>query len=160
MRRLKRKAFVYITHADRLLVFRHPHHPEAGIQVPAGTIEPDENPAEAALREAFEETGLTNLRMGSFLGEYQRDMSDYGIDEIHHRYYFHLRHTGNPPPTWRHYETRRSDGGGLPIEFEFFWVQLPDEVPEFIAEHDKMLIQLLNGLATQQHQEGERPSSV
>jgi 8-oxo-dGTP pyrophosphatase MutT (NUDIX family) len=39
-----------------LLLFQHPH---AGIQVPAGTIEPGEEPQAAALREAAEETGLT-----------------------------------------------------------------------------------------------------
>jgi 8-oxo-dGTP pyrophosphatase MutT (NUDIX family) len=38
-----------------ILLFQHPY---AGIQIPAGTIEPGEAPAAAALREAFEETGL------------------------------------------------------------------------------------------------------
>ncbi len=37
---LKRKAFAYITHAHHLLVFSHPAAPEAGIQVPAGTVAP------------------------------------------------------------------------------------------------------------------------
>ena len=39
-----------------LLLFEHPH---AGIQLPAGTIEPGETPETAALREAREETGLS-----------------------------------------------------------------------------------------------------
>jgi len=69
MRNPKNKMLVYITHANRLLVFRHPHHPEAGIQVPTGTIEQGESPEDAALREAFEETGLSNLEIGTFLGE-------------------------------------------------------------------------------------------
>ena len=34
----KQKAFAYITHGNRLLVFRHVHHPEAGVQVPVGTV--------------------------------------------------------------------------------------------------------------------------
>ena len=39
--------------------------PEAGIQVPAGTVEADETPAAAALREAREETGLGDLRLAA-----------------------------------------------------------------------------------------------
>ena len=44
---LKQKALVYITWGDKLLVFSHPDFPEAGIQVPAGTIEPGEEPGAA-----------------------------------------------------------------------------------------------------------------
>jgi 8-oxo-dGTP pyrophosphatase MutT (NUDIX family) len=39
----------------QVLLFEHPH---AGIQVPAGTVEPGEEPLLAARREAREETGL------------------------------------------------------------------------------------------------------
>ena len=42
MTELVEKAFAYITRDDELLVFRHVDSPEAGIQVPAGTIEPGE----------------------------------------------------------------------------------------------------------------------
>jgi ADP-ribose pyrophosphatase YjhB (NUDIX family) len=54
----------YITCQQKLLVFRHSYEPEAGIQVPAGTIEEGEPPEQAVLCEAFAETGLTGL-MGS-----------------------------------------------------------------------------------------------
>lgn len=43
---------------DELLLFQHP---SAGIQLPAGTVEQDEAPAAAALREAQEETGLAGF---------------------------------------------------------------------------------------------------
>lgn len=36
-------------------------HPSAGIQIPAGTVEAGETPAEAAVREAAEETGLSDF---------------------------------------------------------------------------------------------------
>lgn len=49
------KVAVFCFHRDRLLVI---HHPLAGLQVPAGTIEPDEAPLAAATRELREETGL------------------------------------------------------------------------------------------------------
>lgn len=44
------------------------HHPYAGIQLPAGTIEPGEEPEAAALREAREETGLTAFAAVERLG--------------------------------------------------------------------------------------------
>lgn len=40
----------------QLLVFQHP---TAGVQLPSGTVEPDEHPDQAILREISEETGLT-----------------------------------------------------------------------------------------------------
>ncbi|HET7091570.1 MAG TPA: NUDIX domain-containing protein, partial [Anaerolineae bacterium] len=121
---LRRKAFAYITHNERLLVFSHPHAPEAGIQVPAGTVKPGERPEEAAAREAVEETGLANLRLTAFLGDTRRDMSDFGLDEIHHRYFYHLHCESDPPDTWQHYETDPSDDSAEPILFEFFWARL------------------------------------
>lgn len=48
-----------------LLLFQHPY---AGIQIPAGTIEPGESPESAALREAAEETGLTEFAAVQPLG--------------------------------------------------------------------------------------------
>ncbi len=81
---LKRKAFAYITHGDRLLVFRHPAAPDAGIQVPAGSMRTGERPEDAVLREAREETGLADLVLVGALGEHRRDMADVGLDEMHH----------------------------------------------------------------------------
>ena len=51
------KVVCYVVHRTRLLVFSH-EDPLAGVQVPAGTIELGEDPAEAAVRETFEETTL------------------------------------------------------------------------------------------------------
>lgn len=146
MQQVKHKVFAYITHLNRLLVFVHPFALEAGIQVPAGTIKTNERPEEAVLREAFEETGLPGLVVDGFLGEHERDMSDFGRDEIHHRRFYHLRCDGDPPATWRHEERDPSDDPKLvPILFEFFWAPLPN-VPPLIADHGKMLPQLLQRL--------------
>jgi 8-oxo-dGTP pyrophosphatase MutT (NUDIX family) len=142
---LKRKAFAYITQRNRLLVFSHPYAPAAGIQVPAGTIKENETPAAAVLREAREETDLRDLELVGFLGEQVRDMSDFGRDEVHHRYFYHLRCLGNPPETWRHGEFEGSDGTG-PHIFEFWWAMLPDGVPELIAEQGVMLERLLKSI--------------
>ena len=138
-----RKAFAYITYQGQLLLFRHVDYPEAGIQVPAGTIKPGEAPDAAALREAREETGLEGLTLVSYLGERLRDMTDYGKPETHHRFFYHLRCTQPPPDTWRHDEP---DATGTPDEhprFAFFWAALPDAVPPLIADHDALLPTLL-----------------
>ena len=49
-----------------LLLFRHPN---AGVQIPAGTVEPGEAPEAAAIREAAEESGLPGLVLLRYLGE-------------------------------------------------------------------------------------------
>jgi 8-oxo-dGTP pyrophosphatase MutT (NUDIX family) len=142
----KKKVFAYITHSNRLLVFSHPHSPEAGIQVPAGTLNPDEHPETGVLREAFEETGLLNLRLVRFLGEQVREMFDFDRGAIHHRYFYHLQCEGDPPEIWQHEERDPYGGTGEAILFEFFWADLPDRVPELIADHGKFLPELLKHL--------------
>jgi 8-oxo-dGTP diphosphatase len=133
------KVFAYITNQNRLLVFRHTDFPEAGIQVPAGTVMAGEELVTAVLREAWEETGLRDLAVQSYLGEQIRDMKDVGKNEIHHRHFFHLVCDGNPPNQWQHDETDPSDGGTVPIRFEFFWAGLPNQIPELICDHGIML---------------------
>jgi 8-oxo-dGTP diphosphatase len=39
MLRERNKVIVYVTSADHLLVFRQPEFPEAGLQVPGGTVD-------------------------------------------------------------------------------------------------------------------------
>src|SRR6266540_2571392 len=99
---LKRKGFAYITHRGargiRLLIFSHPRAPEAGLQVPAGSLDEGETPEAGALREAHEETGLADLEVVGFLGEQLRDARAVGKNELHHRYFFHLRCTAINPP--------------------------------------------------------------
>ncbi|HCH10916.1 MAG TPA: hypothetical protein DEW32_17165 [Dehalococcoidia bacterium] len=113
------KAVAYITCDGKLLVVDHPGIPETGTQVPAGTIAPGEPPAEAAMREAFEETGLTSFVMRRFLGERASDIAPFGRDEIHHRYFFHLEYEDDSPDRWRHFEEQPYDGGE-PVEFELY----------------------------------------
>jgi 8-oxo-dGTP pyrophosphatase MutT (NUDIX family) len=145
---VKRKAFAYVTHRDRLLVFSHPNVPAAGIQVPAGSMEPGEDPRDAVLREAREETGLEGLRIVRFLGEDVRDRRlDVGRDEIHHRFFFHLVYEGDPPERWRQYELDPSESGPeeTPL-FELFWTPLPNGVPPLIAGHDRLLHLLVEAM--------------
>ncbi len=146
MKIIKKKAFAYITAQQHLLVFCHPYAPEAGIQVPAGTIEDNETPEQAVLREAFEETGLPNLTLSKFLGEAYRDMAEFGRNEIHHRFFYHLEYNGDLSDSWQ-YEERYSatpTSDPEPIIFQFSWVPLPHGVPPLIADHNSMLHHLLD----------------
>lgn len=144
----KRKAFAYITRGSKLLVFEQPDSPEAGIQVPAGTIEAGESPEDGVMREAWEETALERLKRCCFLGEQIRDMSDYGKQEMHHRYFYHLR-CEDAPEKWSHGEYSPSDEPEqeriLRHRFDFYWVEL-SEVPKLIAEHDYFVAILLEHL--------------
>jgi len=134
-----RKAFAYVTHGDRLLIFSHPHAPEAGLQVPAGTLLDGELPEHGSLREAQEETGLTGLRVVRFLGDVNFDRAAHdGTNEIHHRFFFHLVCDDEPPERWQHHDPDPSDGSEPPL-FEFWWVKMPHDIPPLIAGHDAML---------------------
>jgi 8-oxo-dGTP pyrophosphatase MutT (NUDIX family) len=56
-----------------LLLFEHPN---AGTQIPAGTVEESEAPGEAVLREAEEETGLSPLVIQKYLGSEEHRLPD------------------------------------------------------------------------------------
>ena len=140
---IRRKAYAYITHGSRLLVFVHVNKPEAGIQVPGGSLEDGEDPAVGALREAYEETGLENLTLVRFLGEQWRDLRPHGMEQTDHRHFYHLRCEGDVPERWRHSELTPSDGGVGPIPFELYWVNLFDVLPQLIAEQGFLLDRLI-----------------
>lgn len=140
----RHRAYAYVTHGGRLLLFTHPRSPEAGIQVPAGTIQPGEEPSAAALREAHEESGLSALRLIRFLGQDTRDMRDCGTEELQYRWFYHIACDEVPPEKWTHGEF---DGNGkLLFPFDFFWAQLPDGVPKLVANYDDMIPRLIESL--------------
>lgn len=89
-------------------------HPLAGLQLVKGSIEPGEQAVDAAVRELWEESGLTAAGAVSDLGLWTPGYAD----QI---WSFHLCEIGLTPETWLH---RTTDGGGL--EFRFFWHPLND----------------------------------
>lgn len=144
---LVQKVVAYVTKGERLLVFRHVDV-DAGIQAPAGTLEAGESPAAGVLREAREETGIDSLAIRRFLGSRDYNMKEYGINEIHRRYFFHLECTGDAPDAWRHFEIAASGSAAGPIEFEFFWVRALDEIPDLAAGQGDFLGELADSLAS------------
>jgi len=135
------KVFAYITFDHRLLVFDQVDFPDEAVQVPAGTRHENENPEVAVLREAWEETGLADLKMGAFLGE--TDFMWAGSDTVFRRRFYHLICEGSPGERWRHYEEHPSEGPAERILFELYWVDLPGGVPRLSSGHDAFLQQLL-----------------
>ncbi len=119
---MRSKVIAYVTRGQELLVFRHRDFPEAGLQVPGGSIEDGEDPDEAVLRELQEESGLTDVRLVGLLGRYLYSASP-NADESHDRHVYHLELTGPAEESWLHWENDPSDGSP-PIAFEFFWMSL------------------------------------
>jgi 8-oxo-dGTP pyrophosphatase MutT (NUDIX family) len=117
------KVLCYIVRDGRLLVFRHRDFgPEVvGIQVPGGTIRPDESPEHAALREAREETGLHRYTIIRKLGEFDYDLGPRHL-EVQHRHVFHLALAEPTPHRW--FSQEDHDGQRPPTRLECFWIPL------------------------------------
>lgn len=91
-------------------------HPLAGFQLVKGTIELNETPRQAALRELLEESGIlaahVNMDIGVWQSGYQDQVWSFHLCEV----------TRDLPNTWVHHT---ADDGGH--DFKFFWHQLAIE---------------------------------
>lgn len=139
---IKQKVYAYVLRykgqQKQLLAFEHRDLPEAGWQVPGGTVEPGEEISKAVQREAEEETGLRNLLLIQKLGSVKRDMRGLGLNEIHHRHYYHFECEACQREDWIAAEVNPSDGTEGPIAFHFYWVDL-EAVPPLHGGLDEML---------------------
>jgi 8-oxo-dGTP pyrophosphatase MutT (NUDIX family) len=135
------KVVIYVTRGDEILVFSHTHYPEAGIQVPAGTIQPGEDFVDAAIREVHEETGLDmdDLKLQDKLGVDVFSSGDGDGFPSLRRHFFHFEFVGNSPQVWIHYEEDPSDDTPGPIEFELKWVKNPDDIPVLTGNQGALL---------------------
>ncbi|GEM_PF-1518821 len=119
-----RKGLAYITRERngqrQLLVFDHVHNPQAGTQVPHGTMHHGEDPLAATLREVHEETGLSNSVLHRKIGVFEWCSPDWGI--LYQRHVYHFIAPPDTPDSWEWYET---DGGQIPETpeklFRFRW---------------------------------------
>ena len=142
----RRRVYAYITGPKGVLILAHPEHPEAGLQIPGGTVETDESPQEAVLREVCEETTLHNVTRPVLLGRHSFDMREYGIDEQQDAWFYQMKVNQETADSWFH-EERFGANQKLsePIPFRLYWAKLPYEGKPLIAHHG----QYLNNLAVE-----------
>jgi 8-oxo-dGTP pyrophosphatase MutT (NUDIX family) len=98
---------------SRILVFKHPL---AGVQLVKGSIETDEEPAAAALRELCEETGICDARVDRDLGVWVSGFEGQVWS-------FHLCSVSLPlPDSWVHHA--KDDGG---LKLDFYWHSVSEQ---------------------------------
>lgn len=119
-----RKALCYVIRDGQLLVFTHRDHPDAGVQVPAGTVQEGEAPEVAAVREAEEETGRTGFAVIRRLGIREHRFFDVfkGVErhEFHERHVFLMSPPDDLPERWSHL----AEEGNGDFWFDFYWIPL------------------------------------
>ena len=119
----KAVAAVVRTHDGRrdLLVFTHP---QAGVQLPKGTIEADESIALATLRELEEESGLRLSTPSHYVGAWNRVLNGGAIHPWHVSL---LDAPAGLPEQWDHVATGSPEEEGL--IFAFHWLPIDADLP-------------------------------
>ncbi len=138
--KLKRKVLAYITKGEgaerQILVFEQKDNPDAGLQVPGGTIEKDELLLDALYREIEEETGIqrSDLELKGKVNKTNYFPEHKNV--IYERNIFHLAFIGEEHDSWEH----RVDGGGKDDGMTFYhrWVSV-DDLPELAANQDQAI---------------------
>ncbi|PPA68962.1 NUDIX hydrolase [Jeotgalibacillus proteolyticus] len=125
---VKRKVLAYITRVQdgsrELLVFSHRDYPEAGLQVPGGTVEDSELLIDALYREVEEECGLKRdeLQLQGKLHKYMYYAEDR--KKVYERNFFHLEVTTDTADEWEYVVDGDGEDGGL--HFQFRWTPIED----------------------------------
>lgn len=99
--------------------------PQAGTQVPAGGVHPDEEPKQAVLREVAEETGLLTASVVRQVSV--EDKPHPGTRQPRTTTYFHLQAPASTADAWHHLV--RGDGDDVGLMFACRFVPLPLEQP-------------------------------
>jgi len=135
---MKQKVYAYILRTEKkrreLLIFKHKNYPEAGIQVPGGTLEKGETPKQAVLREVKEEAGLEKFEVISYLGEtvyWSAQKKEY-----HKRYYFQLEYAGKSQREFTFVVEGSGQDKGL--VFDYKWEDI-EKLPTLAGEQDELL---------------------
>lgn len=117
---VKHKVLAYITRQQngqtQLLVFTHRDHPDAGVQVPAGTVDVGEAPEAALFREIQEESGLTTEQL-----QLARKLAEVPKPWGHIRHFYHLRALA-VPEQWQY--TVQGQGEDVGLVFDYRWIDI------------------------------------
>ncbi|MTB50699.1 NUDIX domain-containing protein [Lewinella sp. W8] len=137
----KEKVLAYIVREEdeewQLLIFAHRDYPEAGWQVPGGTLEAGEDPRRGVLREVEEEAGLAGFLRVEFLR--QSTYFDPGKNERHLRYFYRLEYPSGGPNQFQHRVSSGEEDEGLVFLFE--WRSFAD-LPELAGEQGEWIAAL------------------
>ena len=112
-----------------LLAFQHPF---AGVQIPKGTIEPNETVQAATIRELKEESGLEIGHTPQLIGKWERIVgggpNEDGPLEINLWHICILKTRERHPENWQHEAKGSSAEDGL--IFNFFWLPIDHNLAE------------------------------
>ncbi|WP_443333840.1 NUDIX domain-containing protein [Streptomyces sp. CB02488] len=114
--------------APEVLVFDHVGMPEAGTQVPAGGVEPGEEPEEAVLREVAEETGLLTVAVVRQIAVEDKPHPDTG--QARRTSFFLLQVPAETPDAWEHYVNGDGDDAGLTFTCRFLPLPLKEPLAD------------------------------
>lgn len=120
MRRPRIRVAAYVIRhrvVPELLVFDHIGMPEAGTQVPAGGVKPDEGQEEAVLREVAEETGLLTVTVVRQIAVEHKPHPDTG--QPRRTGFFHLQVPAGTANEWEHHVHGDGDDAGLTFACRF-----------------------------------------
>ncbi|MDE1997240.1 MAG: NUDIX domain-containing protein [Rhizobiaceae bacterium] len=118
------KVLIYALRGADLLVFDEPDFPFVELQIPGGTVEPEEDFFSAAAREFTEETGFAPLELQALgIDEYRFEKN--GRVHHHQRHYFRCTLPADTPDSWIHVEMTPFDASD-PIRFRFFWLPVAE----------------------------------
>ncbi|WP_416876163.1 NUDIX hydrolase [Kitasatospora sp. SC0581] len=130
---------VYVTRptasGPELLSFTHRDFPEAGVQVPAGGVEPGEDLESAARRECLEETGIAVIRELYALGVDQSPHPETGVERV--TVFFHAALGQAAPDGWRHVVGGVGTDDGMVFDCRF--APLDDVGPTLVDGQDGFL---------------------
>lgn len=129
-----------IESSPKILVFEHPP-PLSDFQIPKGTIEANEDPIVAVLRELEEESGLSNCNVVGRIGSFDLLVpgGHYGEPEQEAQtwYAYHIQLLSTPKNHWIYRVTGSGIDSGL--DYRYFWFNLNDKSIRFHAKFEKLL---------------------
>lgn len=123
--KLEQKVLAYICRFNQglwqLLVFDHDKtFPDAGVQIPGGTVEKGEALQVALEREIFEESGLQNLMIVSQIDQY--DFQNPATGKTQQRHVFLALAPNEERDQWTHHV--KGSGEDSTLIFHFRWMPI------------------------------------
>ncbi|WP_028400028.1 NUDIX hydrolase [Ectobacillus panaciterrae] len=121
----KKKVYAYVTREKeeniQLLVHTHRDVPEAGVQVPGGTVENGESLEEALLREILEESGLKHIAVEDLVADELIYVKEK--DEYQKRYFYHVTLTTDVKEEWSHTIACAGEDNGLVFCYKWIGIE-------------------------------------